>query len=135
MRLGDIQPKKSEDNILPLINVVFLMLIFFLVAATLKPFAGLDVRPAEAVGGAQTENSPDTVLVDASGRISYEGAVVTSKELTERLKIRLQQGAMPRLKILPDKALPGAQLLDVLAAATASGARHVSLITARSPGP
>ncbi len=132
MRIKVTPPKKPEDNILPLINIVFLMLIFFLVAATLKPFAELDVTPAEAIGGIQTDNPPDTVLVDAAGKILYEGAIVTTGELTERLAIRLEQGDMPRLKILPDKALPAQRLLDVLAAATAAGARNVSLITARS---
>ncbi len=133
MRLPDTEPKKSAENILPLINVVFLMLIFFLVSATLKPFAELDVKPAEAIGAARTENSPDTVLVDADGKISYEGAIITTGELTQRLRIRLEQGAMARLKILPDKSLSGLQLVDVLSAVTASGAKHISLITARKP--
>lgn len=133
MRLAGNSEKRHAENILPLINIVFLMLIFFLVAATLKPFAELDVIPPEATSGQNSENTPDTVLVDAKGRISYEGAIVTPDELTGRLRIRLSRGDMPRLKVLADKGLAARQLVDVLAAATAAGLRHVSLITARRP--
>ncbi len=134
MRLADNTHKRHAENILPLINIVFLMLVFFLVAATLKPFSELNVNPPATQAGEQGENIRDTILVDAEGHISFEGALVKPEELTERLRNRLQLGDMPRLKILADKNLPATDLVDVLAATTAAGAKHVSLITARSPG-
>lgn len=134
MRLADHQEKRPAENILPLINIVFLMLIFFLVAATLKPFSELSITPPSQHSAGQKENIRDSVLVDARGQISFEGALVSTDELTQRLRIRLQMGAMPRLKILADKKLLARDLVDVLAATTAAGAKHISLITARSPG-
>ncbi|PLX44016.1 MAG: biopolymer transporter ExbD [Hyphomicrobiales bacterium] len=134
MRLADPQHKLPVENILPLINIVFLMLIFFLVAATLKPFSELNIAPPVRDGSGQQETIRDTVLVDGQGRISYEGALVTPAELTERLRIRLQMGQMPRLKVLADRKLGAADLVDVLAAATAAGAKHVSLITIKGSG-
>ena len=134
MRLSDKTHKRHAENILPLINIVFLMLIFFLVAATLKPFSELNITPPSISGSEQGENIRDTIQIDEQGQISFEGALVKPEELTERLRVRLQLGDMPRLKILADKNLPATDLVDVLAATTAAGAKHVALITARSPG-
>lgn len=134
MRLDTPQPRRHAESILPLINIVFLMLVFFLVAATLKPFSELNITPPSAQDGLKSEHSRDTVLVDADGQISFEGALVTPEELTERLRSRMDLGNLPRLKIMADRALPARVLVDVLAATTAAGAKNVSLITARGAG-
>lgn len=135
MLLQDKTHRRHAENVLPLINIVFLMLIFFLVAATLKPFSELNITPPSITGSEQGENIRDTIQIDDQGRISFEGAVVTSEELTQRLRLRLQLQNPPRLKVLADKNLAASVLVGVLAATTEAGAKHVSLITVRGPGP
>lgn len=135
MRLKTTPEKKPFESILPLINVVFLMLIFFLVAGTLKPFAELDVQPPEIAEGAAGKQARDIVLIDKVGQIAFEGVLITSEELGQKLARRVQDGEAGRIKVLADKALPALKLVDVLAMMTRAGARHISLITARGTAP
>ena len=68
--------QKREPTI-ALINIVFLMLVFFMVAGTLaQPLDGdLDlVRTADLEGRAP----PDTLVVHADGRLSYRGETQAS---------------------------------------------------------
>lgn len=135
MRLKTTPDKKPFESILPLINVVFLMLIFFLVAGTLKPFAELDVQPPEIAEGETGKQARDIVLIDKGGQIAFEGVLITSEELAQKLARRVQDGKTGRIKVLADKALPALKLVDVLAMMTRVGARHISLITARGTAP
>lgn len=65
-------PRRTTQDraIVPMINVVFLLLIFFLMSATLAPPQPLDVTPPTAEG-AETDPQPGTLHVDASGQLAY----------------------------------------------------------------
>ena len=66
-----VRRKKSEPTI-ALINIVFLMLIFFLVAGTLaQPLHGkLQLIKTSDLEGREP---PDALVLHANGRLSYRG--------------------------------------------------------------
>ena len=65
--------KRSGLGTVPMINLVFLLLIFFLLTAQITPTALLDVTPPEAVSGDRSEQLP-TILMDGEGRVAFEDA-------------------------------------------------------------
>ncbi len=110
-----------------LINIVFLMLIFFLVAGTLaQPLdKGLSlVRTADL-----DRQSPATALVvHVDGRMTYRGADIVSAEahlasLTEEERVRV--------RIVPDRDLPAQDLVQLGRALRTAGAKSVVLVTER----
>lgn len=131
MRLVIPPETKPYENILPLINVVFLMLIFFLVAGTLKPFAELDVAPPKIAEGLTADNGRDVVMIDARGQIAFQGVLLTKNELSEKLKSFAGNAAEARLRVLADRTLPGHELVEILTIATKAGLSDVSLIVAK----
>ncbi|MCK5729080.1 MAG: biopolymer transporter ExbD, partial [Methylococcales bacterium] len=57
-----------EINLTPMIDVVFLLLIFFMVSTTFTKETGLNLNLPEAKGDAtKTDNSGITLLIDAKG--------------------------------------------------------------------
>jgi biopolymer transport protein ExbD len=71
------------DNIdlTPLIDVVFLLLLFFILATTfLKPAVDVNLPTAES-GGAPKRERQMVVSIDGQGRVFHEGAVVAREEL------------------------------------------------------
>lgn len=134
MRLTEPAPRRAFENILPLINVVFLMLIFFLAAGTLKPFAELDVTPARTAAETASEHGRDTVLVDADGQIAFQGGLLTEAELEGRLKLFAASNPAEKLNILADRTLASQTLISVLAVASRAGLKNISLVTARGNG-
>ena len=70
MRFAHTQTKPRAEAIVPMINVVFLLLIFFLMTATIAPPDPLDVVPPEA--GADPANPTERVLhLGAEGAMAY----------------------------------------------------------------
>ncbi|GAB3484220.1 ExbD/TolR family protein [Marinomonas epiphytica] len=53
----------SDDNMVPLINVVFLMLVFFMVAGQIKKSDPIDIVPPSSINEARSETDPNVVLV------------------------------------------------------------------------
>lgn len=83
--------KREEDsiNLTPLIDVVFLLLIFFMVSTTFTKETHLKIDLPEAVGEHQRE-VPDVVevLIDAQGNYSVNGQpLVNNQHLTLRAAI------------------------------------------------
>ncbi|MEQ8847110.1 biopolymer transporter ExbD [Botrimarina sp.] len=121
----------AEANMTPMIDVVFLLIIFFLVSSHL---ARRETRLALDLPSART-SAPDadtaprlTVNVTADGAVTLGAQPVTLGELTERLsQAAAQAGAAPRVRLRSDRAVDYARVEPVLAACVAAGVEDVSL--------
>jgi biopolymer transport protein ExbD len=117
--------RTRREPTIALINIVFLMLIFFMAAATLAP--PLDgalklVRTADLEGRAP----PDALVVHADGRLAYRGAAVA-----DAAAYMAQVGGEEVVRIVPDAALPAPDLIRLGEALRASGAARVVMVTER----
>lgn len=121
------QHKQPRENTIALINIVFLMLIFFLVAGTLaRPVDG-DLR---LVRTADLEGAPppDALVIHADGRLSWRGDDVDSPEA---FVAGQPEEDRERLRILPDRDLPAEELVDLGRALRLAGAKKVVIVTER----
>ncbi|MCB1510248.1 MAG: biopolymer transporter ExbD [Hyphomicrobiaceae bacterium] len=86
MRLETPRTKRSEPDLTGLINVVFLILIFFIVAGSLRPYAARDLKLAKATakGGEAVRSSH--LIIAADGTIRYRGSDITLEALRARLR-------------------------------------------------
>ncbi|GHF45880.1 ExbD/TolR family protein [Seohaeicola zhoushanensis] len=120
-------PRRPREPTIALINVVFLMLVFFMVAGTLAPSQerGIDlVETADLEGRAP----PDALVIMADGELRYRGSVLTSASAyLDRPDSR------PRdvVRLMPDRALPAADLLRIGAELRAAGVERVVISTMR----
>ena len=76
---------KAEEgvNLTPLIDVVFLLLIFFMVSTTFTKETHLQIDLPEAVGDLQpVVADPIDVVVDAQGGFSVNGKMLVNKQLS-----------------------------------------------------
>ncbi|SEP21672.1 biopolymer transport protein ExbD [Salinihabitans flavidus] len=119
--------KSEREPTIALINIVFLMLIFFLVAGTLaRPIdKGVSlVRTADLEGTAPA----DALVVHADGVMTWQGVPVTSA--TEILS-SMTEDARARVRIVPDRDLPAATLVDIGRSLKMAGAGQVVIVTER----
>lgn len=122
MRLAQPPRPRSEPTI-ALINVVFLMLIFFLVAGRIA--APLDRETTLVQADAIAARLPDDVLL-----LRRDGATLWRGEPMDPEAFAARQGATV-LRILPDRDLPARKLVEVAGRLRAAGAQEVRLVTAR----
>ncbi|MFS4437975.1 ExbD/TolR family protein [Paracoccaceae bacterium GXU_MW_L88] len=126
-RLRVTKKRSRGEPTIALINIVFLMLIFFLLAGTLaKPVAG-DISLIET---ANIEGSPppDTLVVHPDGRLVYEGEDVS----LDRFVTAQQDKENIVWRMLPDRDLPAQELVRISGELQAAGAESVVLVTERS---
>jgi biopolymer transport protein ExbD len=83
------RPRDLEDALIPLINVVFLMLIFFMLAGQIHAPDALHVDPPVSEQGQSEIPGAIQVLLDANGRAALDGEVLTDEALAARIEQRL----------------------------------------------
>ncbi|WP_422050991.1 ExbD/TolR family protein [Shimia sp.] len=79
MNFEELRPKANAESIIPMINVVFLLLIFFLMSAEIAPPEPFQVAPPSAT--LDTPASGELILfVDAEGIVGFEDVVGRNTE-------------------------------------------------------
>ena len=104
----------SEENVLPLINIVFLLLIFFMLAGTIR---AADLFPVELPKSNQVtdvDKTPLQLLISAKGEIAFKQKKFDTENLIALLKSELSNQSTPMLIIKADMATPATILLDVV---------------------
>ncbi|PRX33691.1 biopolymer transport protein ExbD [Meinhardsimonia xiamenensis] len=120
------QPRRAErEPTVALINIVFLMLVFFLVAGQIAAPVEPDLRLVRVEGA---ENAPpgDVLVVHADGRLSHRGRPVASAaaHLAALPEIERQ-----RVRLMPDRELPALRLVAIARELTRAGAGTVVIVS------
>ncbi|MCC0035752.1 MAG: biopolymer transporter ExbD [Hoeflea sp.] len=117
---------KPEPTI-ALINIVFLMLIFFVVAAQIAPPLEGEVR---LVSTAELENRepPDALVIMPDGLMKYRGALVTPAHYVT-IKQEANPDDLKAIRLVPDRELPAAKLIDIGRQLRGLGAGKIMLVT------
>ena len=123
------RPKPKAEPTIALINVVFLMLVFFMVAGSLAPALDPTVRLVEAAD-IEAAPPPDALVIRADGTLSFRGAELTSPEAYVRI-VREEEAAFAA-RLVPDRALPAATLVAVAKELRSLGATRITLLSERS---
>ncbi|MDJ0878647.1 MAG: biopolymer transporter ExbD [Halieaceae bacterium] len=122
-------PKSEEStiDITPMLDVVFIMLIFFIVTATFIKESGTEVsRPLAFTAGLQDKASI-LIAIDAENRVWIDRRNVDPRGLRaiiERLHAENPRGS---IVVQADKASKNEILVEVLDAATRAGVADVAI--------
>lgn len=124
MNFASPKRPRREENIIPMINVVFLLLIFFLMSAQITPPAPVDVALPTA-DGTTPENQNGVAYLDRDSQFWFEG------EAGDAAFAKLQGWDQP-LHLQADKSVPALSLRKLLGRLAAAGVTDVHLITEAS---
>lgn len=125
MRFEPSRPKTGEDGVLPLINIVFLLLIFFMLAGRLTSVDPFRTEPPRSASAGQTQEHAMVVFVGADGRLALNGAILDETALrsaverheasrTVRLKADGRAGAVRVVAVMDLLRAAGIEKLDLL---------------------
>jgi len=118
------KPRAGQDRaIVPMINVVFLLLVFFLMTASLTPPDPFEIT-APVAGADPIERQPDTLYIAADGRLAFND--IEGNAAFQAIGSALPEGPLP---ILADSALPAAELAGLMARLASVGVTDVDLLT------
>ena len=121
----------------PLIDVVFLLLTFFVFSLVLMVRADvLDVKLPELGAGRSAERAPAiTIVIDEAGGLFIEGDPAELNEVGERVRsIRAQRGEGAPLLLAVDTQARSGDLIELADRLNAEGLGEFSVIGRPSPG-
>jgi len=121
------QEEQEEINMTPMLDVVFILLIFFIVTASFVKEAGIEVNRPEAATAVKKERANILVAISDKGEIWINKRRVDERAVQaniERLKAENPQGTVV---IQADKKATTDTLIKVMDAARAAGVFDVSI--------
>jgi biopolymer transport protein ExbD len=128
MRLRRPTRRSEPENTIPLINVVFLLLIFFMLAGKLGQQDPFPLTPTQSQSERAPTERPVTVYVGQDGRIALGDDVLALDALETAVRARLGDGAtVVRLK--SDEAAEANRVIAAMDALRRAGVKRVTLLT------
>lgn len=121
-----------DDNMIPLINIVFLMLIFFMIAGQISSSELLKIQPPTSEQRLALEEHDAILLVSDDGKLAFNNQWIKSDTLTESLQQSITESKDAqafKLLVKTDAILPANELMDLLQQVRAAGILKVSLAT------
>ena len=120
-------------NLVPLINVIFLLLVFFMLAGTLRSPEPFGVKLPESTTSDKSEVEPiyeQAVLVAASdGRLSLNGHDIAWADLPAALEKLFEDVTAPAVTLTIDADANTGDMVDLIGKLRAAGAKLVFLTT------
>jgi len=122
-----MEEEEAEINITPMLDVVFIMLIFFIVTASFVKEAGIEVNRPEAATAVKKERANILIAISDKGEIWINKRRIDVRAVqanVERLKAENPQGTVV---IQADKKATTDVLIKVMDASRAAGVYDVSI--------
>lgn len=133
MRLARQPMKKARIEIIPMIDTMFFLLVFFMLASlSMIQQHGLPVNLPHAASGQDEIKQVVTLTLTQDGKLFYEKeAIGSAAEIAPRLSQLKGTGKKPSVVINADKGVEHGRVVEVLDATRKSGV--ISVAVAVSP--
>lgn len=115
----------SDDNIIPMINIVFLLLIFFMIAGQIKNPVNGDIHLPRTSLGSATEPTQLTLELDSQHHLFLNREPVERQHLDEKLGALLIGN--DEVSLIVDRRVKAAELDKVLAVLRKLGVANLTL--------
>jgi len=131
--LRQLGPPRSLISLVPMIDVMLILLVFFMVTST---YLDLDMVPAVEEVDDNT-GSPDTtsessapllIRLGANGQPTVRGATLSKSDLGNLIRTQLDDDPLKSVLILPSGAADMQALITVMDVATVAGATRLRVV-------
>jgi biopolymer transport protein ExbD len=113
-----------EENVIPMINIIFLLLLYFMVVGNLSP--DYNVNPPFASQEKESSSLIPTISVTKEGQLRFENVLVSWEELGTRLR---SVSDLDKIKIYADAESDALTISEIMKAAANVGIVQFVLVT------
>ena len=129
MHFPEPRPRSDEERILPMINVVFLLLIFFMLAGRLAAGDPLQISPPSSNSDAPVAGQELLILVGADGRLALGNEVMGAEALRSAIAARMAQGPGAAVHLKANSAAEANDVIEVMSLLRDAGVERLTLLT------
>lgn len=130
MKLGSItnrRPPSEEPNVAPLIDIVFILLIFFVVTTTFARDLGVDVERPSAGSATEQPSNVIRVAVGRGGELAVDGRPTSAWRLGAEVGDRITAYGDKSVLVVADRTTDAKTLVNVMDTCRKAGADQVAI--------
>ena len=126
----------EEDgiDISPLIDVLFILLIFFMVSTTFVKDAQLELQRPSAQSAEAADTKSVRISIDRQGAVYLGEEAIRLWMLQSRVREQLRASSQSSVLVIADRSTPTELLIDVVDQCRMGGAKDVGVITDKENG-
>ncbi|HYC79011.1 MAG TPA: biopolymer transporter ExbD [Planctomycetota bacterium] len=136
-RFRDVSSDEGGEggiDLSPMIDCVFILLIFFIVTTTFVEESGVEVDKPQAASAARLEKTSILVAVTAKGEVVYGGREIGVSGVQPLVKRMLEKEKDTPVVVQADAAAPSGLMVRVIDQAKLAGAFKVSVAATATKG-
>ena len=119
----------SHLDIAPLIDIVFLLLVFFMLTSTFMVPEAIELELPQSSSATVTDSTPIVVSLNESGQLALNGERIEREQLRGAIEKLLQADTDATITLKSDAHTEVQQLLAVMDEIRAAGGTEVALAT------
>ena len=123
----NVEEDDSDINITPMLDMVFIMLIFFIVTASFVKEAGIDVNKPGAISAQTKGRASIFIAITASGEIWIDRRQVDIRQVGANIERLLAENPQGSVVIQADRDSKNGVLVQVMDEARLAGVQNISL--------
>jgi len=123
--------KEAEINMSPLIDLVFLLLIFFMVTTSFVRETGIDVERPSASTAVLTRQGNILIAVSQEGTIHFDGKIIDIKSVRAHIARAMSENPEGSVVIIADKISHTGRIIEVMDYCRLAGAKRVSIAASK----
>ena len=126
--LGGQEDEGDEINLTPMLDVVFIMLIFFIVTASFVKESGIDVnRPDAPVTETKPEDANILIVIDGNDDIWIDRRVIDPRAVRANIERLHAENPKGSVVIQPNKRSTNKMLVQIMDASRSAGVYNISI--------
>lgn len=134
MRFRPRKPQEGGVDMSPLIDMVFILLIFFMVSSTFVKDMKLDLDRPGASSASKASSKVIRVYIDKAGDTYVDGQPVKTWAIQGKLRDMLRASTEKSVLVVTDDTIAVEKLIDVVDQCRLSGAKDVAVATEKEVG-
>ena len=116
-------------NVTPLIDVVFILLVFFMLAGSIEPEDAFPVTPAASLSEKRGDIQDLVVLVGKEGEVAINDTAIERVELELEIRRILTEQPAVLIQLEPDAGAKAKEVIAIMEDIRSGGAAYIALLT------
>ncbi len=119
----------SHLDIAPLIDIVFLLLVFFMLTSTFMIPEAIELELPESSSAQVSDVTPIVIALNQTGQLALNGKPIELEQLQAAVTTLIKQHADTAITLKSDASTQVQQLLQVMDSIRAAGGHNIALAT------